>query len=71
MRNTGETFARAKAAVEAAGGTVIATAEICDRLEATVDAGVPNFALAEYRAPENFPAASCPLCKAGKGVTSF
>jgi len=71
VRNTGETFARAKAAIEAAGGRVIATAEICDRLEAMVDVGVPNFALAEYRAPENYPAASCPLCKAGKGVTSF
>ena len=71
VRNTGETFARAKAAIEAAGGTVIATAEICDRLESLVDVGVPNFALAEYRAPENFPVASCPLCKAGQEVTTF
>lgn len=71
VRNTGETFARAKAAIEAAGGHVIATAEICDRLEATVDCGVPNFALAEYPAPENFPVASCPLCKSGVPVTAF
>jgi orotate phosphoribosyltransferase len=71
VRNTGETFARAKAAIEAAGGKVIATAEICDRLEAVVDVGVPNFALAEYHAPENYPVANCPLCKAGTGVTSF
>jgi orotate phosphoribosyltransferase len=71
VRNTGETFARAKAAIEAAGGTVIATAEICDRLAPLVDVGVPNFALADYRAPENFPVADCPLCKAGQAVTSF
>ena len=38
--------------VERAGGTVIATVEICDRLEAVVDPGVPNYALAEYEAPE-------------------
>ena len=71
VRNTGETFARAKAAIEAAGGRVIATVEICDRLEATVDCGVPNFALAEYPAPENYPVATCPLCKAGTPVTAF
>ena len=40
--------------VERAGGTVIATVEICDRLEAVVDLGVPNYALAEYQAPENY-----------------
>ena len=71
VRNTGETFARAKAAIEAAGGRAIATAEICDRLEAVVNVGLPNFALAEYPAPENFPAADCPLCKAGVGITAF
>ena len=71
VRNTGGTFAHAKAAIEQAGGSVIATAEICDRLESVVDIGVPNFALTEYRAPENFPVASCPLCKAGKPVTAF
>ena len=37
-----------------AGGTVIATVEICDRMEAVADAGVPNYALAEYQAPENY-----------------
>jgi len=71
VRNTGETFVRSKAVIEAAGGIVIATAEICDRLEAVVDAGVPNFALVEYSAPENFAAASCPLCQAGLEVTTF
>jgi orotate phosphoribosyltransferase len=71
VRNTGQTFARAKDVIEKAGGTVIGTAEICDRLESTVDAGVPNFALAEYPAPENHEAASCPMCQAGVPVTSF
>ncbi len=71
VRNTGETFARARAVLADAGGTVIATAEICDRLEAIVDAGVPNYALAEYPAPENYAAADCPLCAAGVAVTRF
>jgi orotate phosphoribosyltransferase len=71
VRNTGKTFERAKAVIEQAGGSVIATAEIYDRLEAIVDLGVPNFALAEYKAPENFPADECPLCKAGAPITRF
>jgi hypothetical protein len=50
---------------------VLATVEICDRMEAVADAGVPNYALAEYRAPENYPAAACPMCRAGEPVTSF
>jgi hypothetical protein len=32
---------------------------------------VPNYALAEYQAPENYAAAECPMCKAGEAVTSF
>lgn len=71
VRNTGKTFERAKALIEEAGGIVIATVEICDRLEAMVDLGVPNIALAEYPAPENFPADACPLCKAGTPITRF
>lgn len=71
VRNTGKTFERAKSLIETAGGTVIATAQICDRLEAMVDLGVPNIALAEYPAPENFPAESCPLCQAGAAITRF
>ncbi len=71
VRNTGKTFERAKALIEDAGGVVIATVQICDRLEAMVDLGVPNIALVEYPAPENFPVDTCPLCKAGTGITSF
>jgi orotate phosphoribosyltransferase len=71
VRNTGETFARCAALVAESGGTVIATAQIYDRSEAIVDLGVPNVALAEYRAPENFKAADCPLCQAGTPITRF
>jgi orotate phosphoribosyltransferase len=71
VRNTGKTFVRCADLVRQAGGTVLATVEICDRLEAMVEAGVPNYSLAEYQAPENFPAADCPLCKAGEPITSF
>ena len=71
VRNTGKTFERAKAVIEEAGGTVLATIQIYDRLEAIVELGVPNIALAGYRAPENYPAADCPLCKSGVPITSF
>jgi orotate phosphoribosyltransferase len=71
VRNTGKTFERAKSEIEKAGGTVIATVEIYDRLEPVVDLGVPNIALAEYRAPENYSAADCPLCQAHRPITTF
>lgn len=71
VRNTGQTQARCVELVRRAGGTVLATAEIYDRMEAMVDTGVPNFALAEYRAPDNVAAADCPLCRAGVPVTAF
>ena len=71
VRNTGKTFERAKSVIEAAGGTVLGTVQIYDRLEAMVDLGVPNVALAEYRAPQNYPVAECPLCSAGVPITAF
>lgn len=71
VRNTGKTFQRCADLVRQGGGTVLATVEICDRLEAIADAGAPNYALAEYKAPDNFPAAACPMCQAGEPITSF
>ena len=71
VRNTGQTLARCATIVRSAGGRVIATAELYDRMEATTDAGAPNFALAEYKAPENYAADACPLCKAGMAITTF
>ena len=71
VRNTGETFARCAALAMAAGATVMATVEIYDRMEAITELGLPNVALAEYRAPDNSKAADCPLCKAGVPITRF
>ena len=71
VRNTGETFARCAALVREAGATLLATVEIYDRLEAITDLGVPNIALAEYKAAENFKAADCLLCTAGVPITRF
>lgn len=71
VRNTGQTQAHCVELVRKAGGTVLATAEIYDRMESMVDAGVPNVALAEYKAPDNYPADACPLCRAGMPVTAF
>ena len=65
VRNTGETFARCAALVREAGGTVVATVEIYDRCEAIVDLGVPNIALAEYKAPENYEAGTAPFSGGG------
>jgi len=71
VRNTGDTFARCAALVQEAGGTVLATVEIYDRCEANVDLGVPNISLADYRAPENYKADSCPLCAQQVPITRF
>lgn len=71
VRNTGKTFETCATLVRNAGGEVIATVEICDRMEAVTDAGVPNYALVEYKAPENFPADDCPMCRADEPVTTF
>jgi orotate phosphoribosyltransferase len=71
VRNTGQTLARCATIARSAGAIVIATAEIYDRMEALTNAGAPNFALAEYKAPENYPVDTCPLCRAGTAITTF
>lgn len=71
VRNTGKTLERCKALVEEAGGTVIASVVIYDRMDTVVDLGVPNIALAEFHASDNFAEAECPLCKAGIPITKF
>jgi orotate phosphoribosyltransferase len=71
VRNTGTTLHRCAELVKQAGGVVIATVEICDRLEAIATVDAPNFALVEYPAPENHPAAECPMCRAADPITSF
>ena len=71
VRNTGQTLAKCASLVKEAGGTVLATMEIYDRLESTAEIGVPNFALAEYKAPENYKAGACPLCAKKVPITRF
>jgi orotate phosphoribosyltransferase len=71
VRNTGQTIQRCAALLTQAGGTVIATAQIYDRMEAMIDLNVPNIALAEYKAQENFPAVECPMCRAGQPISTF
>jgi orotate phosphoribosyltransferase len=71
VRNTGQTFARAAALAREAGATVLATVEIYDRMEALSHLDVPNIALAEYKAPENYKTGDCPLCKDGVPITRF
>ncbi len=71
VRNTGKTFARCAELVREAGGTVLATVQICDRHGSLADLGVPNIALAEIQAGENYAAAACPLCRDGRGITKF
>lgn len=69
--NTGQTLARCVELARAAGGTVIATAQIYDRMEAVVSLDVPNYSLADYKAPENYTTDSCPLCRSGVPISSF
>ena len=71
VRNTGQTFVRCAELVRQGGGEVVATAEIYDRMEAVATLDVPNIALAEYKAPENYPAGDCPLCRSGVPISSF
>jgi orotate phosphoribosyltransferase len=71
VRNTGQTFAQCATLIEAAGGTVIATVEIVDRMEATMTLDAPNVALVEYPAPANYASDTCPLCRSGVPVTTF
>jgi orotate phosphoribosyltransferase len=71
VRNTGKTFERCAELVREAGGTVLATVQICNRGGAMVDIGVPNHALAQYEEGENFTAADCPMCAAGEPITVF
>lgn len=71
VRNTGQTFQRCMTLALEAGATVIATVEIYDRMETRTAQDAPNFALAEFKAPENFDAQNCPLCKAEIPITTF
>jgi orotate phosphoribosyltransferase len=71
VRNTGKTLAHCAELVRKAGGEVLATVQIYDRMEAIVSLDVPNVALIEHPAPENYPTPQCPLCAAGVPLTTF
>jgi orotate phosphoribosyltransferase len=71
VRNTGLTFKQCADLIADAGGSVVGTIEIVDRLEAQIQLDAPNVALVEYKAPANYPADACPLCNAGVPVTTF
>jgi orotate phosphoribosyltransferase len=71
VRNTGQTLSKCASLVREAGGTLLATIEIYDRLDATRAGDAPNFSLAEYKAPQNFNAGDCPLCDAKVPITRF
>ena len=71
VRNTGQTFAQCATLIEAAGGSIVATVEIVDRMEATMILNAPNISLVDYTAPANHPADRCPLCASGVPITSF
>jgi orotate phosphoribosyltransferase len=71
VRNTGKTFQKCAELVRDEGGILLATVEIFDRLEAIVGPAVPNYSLVEYRAPDNYPASECPMCRVGQPVTVF
>jgi orotate phosphoribosyltransferase len=71
VRNTGTTLKQCADLVAQAGGTVLGTMQIIDRCEACVSLEVPNVSLVEYKAPPNYPAASCPMCAANVPITTF
>ena len=71
VRNTGQTLARCAEALRSSGATLLASAEIYDRMEAIAELDVPNVALAEYKAPPNYAADSCPLCASGVPINTF
>jgi len=71
VRNTGLTLQRCADLLRRLGADVVATAEIYDRLESLTDVGAANFALAEYKASENYPADACPMCQTGEPITAF
>ena len=60
VRNTGKTFERCAALVRAAGGEVMATVQIYDRLESVVDLGVPEHRADRLPGPRELPGRRVP-----------
>jgi orotate phosphoribosyltransferase len=64
---TGKSTNETRAAVEAAGGTVVGAGSIIDRSGGAADLGIPRAALATLSV-SNYAPAACPLCAAGVPV---
>lgn len=71
VRNTGKTLSHCAELVRKAGGEVIATTQLYDRMASVVSLDVPNVALLEYSARDIYTSTTCPLCAAGVPLTSF
>ena len=61
---TGGSTRECIAALEAAGGEVVAAASIIDRSNGAADVGVPRIALAGLEVP-SFESQECPMCSSG------
>jgi orotate phosphoribosyltransferase len=71
VRNTGKTLSHCAELVRKAGGEVIGTVQIYDRMAAVVTLDVPNVSLLEYDARDIYTSTTCPQCAAGVPLTSF
>jgi orotate phosphoribosyltransferase len=71
VRNTGKTLSHCAELVRKAGGQVIATCQIYDRMASVVALDVPNVALLEYSARDIYTSTTCPQCAAGVPLTAF
>ncbi len=71
VRNTGKTFSHCAELIRKAGGEVIATATIYDRMATLEALDVPDIALLEYRASDIYPSPMCPQCADGVALTRF
>lgn len=71
VRNTGKTLSHCVELVRKAGGEVLATTQIYDRMASVVELDVPNVALLEYNARDIYTSTTCPLCAAGTPLTAF
>ena len=71
VRNTGKTLSHGAELVRKAGGEVIATTQIYDRMAGVVTLDVPNVPLLEFDARDIYTSTTCPQCAAGVPLTSF
>ena len=71
VRNTGKTLDHCAELVRKAGGEVIGTVQLYDRMSSVVTLDVPNVALLEYGARDISTSTTCPQCAAGVPLTRF